>query len=159
MRIYCTIYWIYCSIFSYNPQCHPILYKYFIGVFFFFSFSFFFFFFFLSFYNLDMESPVFVFCPQNQTHPTERGRATAVVVRNYPKAVDNSNQKPNITCIPKSGTRLPIGQINVNCSAQDKSDNMAKCNFVVDVQGNQLWLKATVWVFKTYRVWHVWCNF
>ena len=79
-----------------------------------------------------MESPVFVFCPQNQTHPTEPGK----VAWNDPSVIDNSNQEPNITCIPKSGTRLPIGQTNVTCTAQDKSGNMAECNFVVDVQGN-----------------------
>ena len=83
-----------------------------------------------------MESPVFVLCPQNQTHPTEPEQATAVVVWNDPEAVDNSNQEPNITCIPKSGTRFPIGRTNVNCAAQDESGNMAKCNFEVDVQGN-----------------------
>ena len=84
-----------------------------------------------------MESPVFVFCPQTQTPPTQLGQATAVVVWGEPTATDNSGQEPNITCIPKSETRLPIGQTNVNCTAQDKSGNMAKCNFVVDVQGNQ----------------------
>ena len=59
-------------------------------------------------------------------------------------AVDNSNQEPNITCIPKSGTRLPIGQTYVNCIAQDKSGNMARCNFAVDIQGNQL--RVLIWL-------------
>ena len=92
----------------------------------------------MFFHFLDMESPVFKFCPQNQNHPTEPGQSTALVVWNDPKAVDNSNQKPNITCIPKTETRLPIGQTNVICTAQDKSGNMGKCNFVVDIQGSQL---------------------
>ena len=85
-----------------------------------------------------MESPVFRFCPQNQIYDTEPGRATAVVVWNDPYVIDNSNQEPNITCIPASGTSLPIWRTYVNCTAQDKSGNMAKCNFAVDVQGNQL---------------------
>ena len=85
-----------------------------------------------------MESPVFRVCPQNQIYDTELGRATAVVVWNDPNAVDNSNQEPIITCIPKSGTRLPIGRRYVNCKAQDESGNMAECNFVVNVQGKQL---------------------
>ena len=87
---------------------------------------------------LDTESPLFELCPSNQTHFTELGQATALVVWNDPKAVDNCSQKPNITCIPKSGTRLPIGRTNVTCTAQDKSNNMAKCNFEVGVQGYQL---------------------
>ena len=45
---------------------------------------------------------------------------------------------PGFSLLGKSGTRLPIGQTNVTCKARDKSGNMAKCNFEVDVQGNQL---------------------
>ena len=92
----------------------------------------------MFFHFLDMESPVFEFCPQNQTHSTELQQSTAVVVWGDLTVIDNSKQEPNIKCIPKSGTRFPIGQTNVNCSAQDKSGNMAKCNFEVEVQGNQL---------------------
>ena len=86
----------------------------------------------------DVESPVFERCPSNQTHATEPGQATVVVAWNDLTAADNSNQEPNITCIPMSGTRFPIGQTNVTCTAHDGSGNMAKCNFVVAVKGYQL---------------------
>ena len=88
---------------------------------------------------LDTESPVFKMCPQYQIQPivpTAPEQAAGVVVWDDPKAVDNSNQEPIITCIPMSGKRLPVGQMNVNCTAQDKSGNTAECNFIVDVQGN-----------------------
>ena len=82
-----------------------------------------------------MESPRFEVCPPNETISTEPGQATAVVTWSDPKATDNSNQEPNITCAPKSGTRFPIGQTNVHCQAKDMSGNLEVCNFVVDVMG------------------------
>ena len=92
----------------------------------------------------DVESPVFERCPSKQTFSTEHGQATAAVVWNNPRAVDNSNQEPNITCVPKSGTRFPIGETNVTCTAQDESGNIAKCNFTVAVKGN--WVLVFTWI-------------
>ena len=85
-----------------------------------------------------MESPVFNFCPQNQTTTTEPGRATGEVVWYDPEAFDNSNEEPKITCIPKSGTRFQIKETDITCTAQDKSGNKAKCSFSVNVKGDEI---------------------
>ena len=83
----------------------------------------------------DKESPRFKVCPSNQTISTEPGQATAVVIWGDLTATDNSNQEPNITCVPTSGTRFQIGEANVLCQAQDMAGNLEVCNFVVDVMG------------------------
>ena len=83
----------------------------------------------------DEESPRFEVCPSNQTISTEPGQATAVVAWSDLKATDNSDQEPNITCVPKSRTQFPIGQTYVLCQAQDMGGNLEVCNFVVDVMG------------------------
>ena len=83
-----------------------------------------------------MESPVFTFCPQNQTTTTEPEQSKALVIWNDPVAVDNSNEEPKIACIPKSGTTFQIKETDVTCIAQDKSGNQATCSFSVNVKGN-----------------------
>ena len=83
----------------------------------------------------DNESPRFEVCPATKTVSTEPGQATAVFTLGDIKAIDNSNQEPNITCVPSFGSVLPMGQTNVQCQAADKSDNLAECNFVLDVVG------------------------
>ena len=86
---------------------------------------------------LDFITPSYKVCPPNQTNITEPGQRTAAVSWSDPIATDNSNQEPETTCDPKSGTKFPIGQSKVHCTAEDKSGNKAECNFFVDVKGKK----------------------
>lgn len=89
-------------------------------------------------YTPDKEPPRFEFCPSTRTNTTEPGQAAAVVAWEDPKATDNSNLEPNVTCDSKTGTPFPIGQTKVNCIAEDKSGNRGECNFYVNVKGTPL---------------------
>lgn len=42
-----------------------------------------------------------------------------------------------VTCVPRSGTRLPIGRTVVNCSAADSSGNTGKSSFRITVRARR----------------------
>ena len=83
---------------------------------------------------LDKESPQ-LFCPSNQTNITESGQATTVSAWTNPIATDNSNVEPNITCFRNSEKQFKLGYAHVHCIAEDKSGNIAECDFIIDVKG------------------------
>ena len=89
-------------------------------------------------FHTDFVPPEYTFCPLNKTKTTKNNQATAVVYWEDPIAIDNSNQEPNITCDPKPGSTFEIGETKVHCNAEDKSGNIAKCNFFVDVTDKPL---------------------
>ncbi|XP_033106437.1 uncharacterized protein LOC117108517 isoform X2 [Anneissia japonica] len=49
-----------------------------------------------------------------------------------PIAVDDLSE-PNVDCFPFSGSRFPIGNTTVTCTARDHVNNTATCSFVVNI--------------------------
>ena len=84
--------------------------------------------------NTDKEQPK-IACPTNHTQETDLGQPTAVVVWEAPNATDNSNETVNVSCFPTSGSKFGIGQREVECKAEDKSGNIATCQFHVNITG------------------------
>ena len=50
-----------------------------------------------------------------------------------PKAVDNCDANPTVTCDTKSGTCFPLGKNKITCTAKDKSGNTSTCSFYITV--------------------------
>ncbi|XP_072041468.1 hyalin-like [Amphiura filiformis] len=85
----------------------------------------------------DIEDPVLVSCPANQTTNTDPGQPTTMVVWQLPIATDNSGLNATVMCDPASGTDFVIGKINVTCTALDGFGNVNNCSFYVDVKDNE----------------------
>jgi hypothetical protein len=49
-------------------------------------------------------------------------------------AIDDQDGELKADCSPASGSRLPVGKVNVLCTAQDKAGNTALDSFVVEVR-------------------------
>ena len=93
---------------------------------------------------LDIEDPIVLACPVNQTRNTAPGIATAVAVWADPQATDNSGITPNVTCSVESGSQFQIGQTEVVCEARDPSGNQADCTFIIEVIGKYEYIKLPV---------------
>ena len=65
------------------------------------------------------------------------GQPTAVAVYN-PIVSDNSGQSLNVSCNVESGSEFDIGQTDVICEVYDSSGNQARCNFTVEVKGENV---------------------
>ena len=81
------------------------------------------------------------------TPPTLSG-ATAKTVR-VPKgakrarvtfkltATDDVNGAVPVSCVPRSGSRIPVGRWTVRCEATDSSDNTGKASFRLSVKAQR----------------------
>ncbi|XP_022111822.1 uncharacterized protein LOC110991038 [Acanthaster planci] len=76
----------------------------------------------------DKEKPEFD-CPIDMDVPTNKGAPTYSLTYTTPKATDNVDGSVKVTCSPKPGTPLGIGEHVVTCSAQDSSGNIKTCPF------------------------------
>jgi len=61
-------------------------------------------------------------------------RAKSVRVTYKVTASDNADSQVPVTCLPRSGSRFPIGRTIVKCSATDSSANTAKAAFRITVR-------------------------
>ena len=86
-------------------------------------------------FNLDVEDPVILSCPANQTMNTVSSQSTAIAVWTDLKATDNSGIAPSINCSFESGSQFEIGQTEVICEARDPSGNHEICTFIIEVTG------------------------
>jgi hypothetical protein len=76
-------------------------------------------------------TPPTIVCPPNQTVV---GSCNAPVSFAGPKATDNCDPNPTVTCTPASGTALGPGVHTVNCTATDHCGNASSsCSFTVTV--------------------------
>ena len=93
----------------------------------------------------DNESPRFDNCPAGSyRRNTESGQDTAVARWPFIVATDNSGEEPYMICNPREGTRFAIGKTDVNCSAEDKSGNVASCNFPVRITGKKKYILFSI---------------
>lgn len=83
----------------------------------------------------DTEGPVLA-CPEEVTVPAEEGQCDAAVT--YSVSATDNCPGATVVCEPASGSRFPIGQTTVNCTATDASGNTAGCSFKVTIQDTQL---------------------
>ena len=83
----------------------------------------------------DTEPPV-IRCPNSieiLTCPTAAGGCGAIVTYATPIASDNSGSVA-VSCIPPSGSFFPCGTTVVTCTAIDRCQNIARCEFLVTVK-------------------------
>lgn len=83
----------------------------------------------------DTEPPK-ILCPDPitvVTCPNAAGVCGAIVNYPAPIATDNSGNVA-VTCVPPSGSFFPCGTTVVTCTAMDRCQNIARCEFVVVVK-------------------------
>src|SRR6185503_1316687 len=78
----------------------------------------------------DLEPPV-ITCPQNLVLNTEAGLCSARAT--FAAQVSDNCPGATVTCIPPSGSEVPIGTTTVDCRATDASGNTRSCTFDVRV--------------------------
>ena len=83
---------------------------------------------------VDKEAPN-IQCADDQLIRTDRGKPTAMVNYNRPRASDNSGNVAHVICSPQSGTNFNMGHTSVTCEAVDGSGNRAACSFRFNVIG------------------------
>ena len=74
--------------------------------------------------------------PEVKNH-TNSGKSTSIVEWQYPVPTDDTGYKyKEATCDRLSGTRFPIGETNVTCTAIDRRGVTKTCSFHVEITGN-----------------------
>jgi hypothetical protein len=83
-------------------------------------------------FDFDVTPPTF----SGATSKTVRARKGAKRVRVTYKvtATDNADGAVPVSCLPRSGTRFPVGRTVVKCSAMDSSANTGNASFRVTVR-------------------------
>ncbi|XP_038072804.1 tyrosine-protein phosphatase 10D-like isoform X2 [Patiria miniata] len=74
-------------------------------------------------------------CPSNTSHYADYATNSTYVTWEYPRATDNLDPEPTVTCSPQSNTKFEIGESTVTCIATDAAENVATppCTFQVIV--------------------------
>lgn len=78
----------------------------------------------------DTEPPALL-CPTNQSVTTAAGGCDAVVT--FAPSYSDNCAGAALVCAPPPGTRFPVGQSPVTCTATDASGNTNRCTFLVIV--------------------------
>ena len=83
---------------------------------------------------LDLEPPVFTYCP-NDILVVDLTQNEERVSWNRPVATDNSGVSPMLACNFISGDLFSVpGTYEVVCTAVDESQNEAKCTFRITLK-------------------------
>ena len=83
----------------------------------------------------DQEDPVIV-CPDPEDTVFGCADSSGVVVdfEGLIVVTDDCDPSPDLTCEPASGTKFPLGETMVTCTATDSVGNSTECQFVVLVE-------------------------
>ena len=100
----------------------------------------------------DTTPPVLA-CPTNLVVTAPPGQCQANVI--FPAtATDDSDPAPAVTCVPPSGSLLPVGHTTALCTAVDASGNSNTCTFPVSVYPTRLVPVGEIWTpHETNRQW------
>lgn len=80
----------------------------------------------------DIVPPKLIFPTSTLVFDSQSGAGTSVTYTIA--AIDDHDGEVTPTCSPASGSRFPIGKVNVVCTATDSSGNKALGSFVVEVR-------------------------
>ena len=70
-----------------------------------------------------------------------------------PSATDNSGDVPEVTCDPRSGSNITIGQTLITCEAFDSSGNdNTTCRFQITVEGKRTIISTNSPGFPCYLI-------
>ena len=86
----------------------------------------------------DIEAPRILNCPSDQLIEINFGQSEFALPWTIPKATDNSEQDPTVTCSVESASQLEVGTTEVACQAFDSAGNQAKCLFTVEIKGKEI---------------------
>jgi hypothetical protein len=81
-------------------------------------------------------TPPVITCPADTTIDCADSSGVEVVF--YAEATDDCDPSPEITYVPEPGTKFPLGETIVTCTATDSSGNSAECAFTVTVEAASL---------------------
>lgn len=79
------------------------------------------------------RTPPTLACPPDKTVECDSPDGTNVSY-SIPLSTDLCDPQPVVTCVPPPGSRFPLGQTEVHCTAKDASGNMMECSFFVIVK-------------------------
>ncbi len=79
----------------------------------------------------DTTAPI-ILCPADTTIGC--ADSSGVVFEYKVEAVDDCDPNPEVTCVPASGSTLPLGETLITCTAVDSAGNSAECTFTVTVE-------------------------
>ncbi len=82
----------------------------------------------------DIEPPVLT-CPEDMTVNTDPGQCGAVV--DYVVTLTDNCPGAVMSCIPFSGSFMPLGTTTIDCAAVDTAGNYVECEFTITVEDHQ----------------------
>lgn len=85
---------------------------------------------------LDTTAPTLV-CPRHVALAYHLNQCGAVVAFPLLAIADTCSAVTNVTCVPASGSFLPVGTTTVRCTATDAAGNTGSCSFIVIVRDTQ----------------------